>query len=218
MEDEADRRAREIVDGLLESHGIVLVTPRSKRALVEKLSELLEEMPHFLAPPAAMLAEWFVAQDEVADLMADDEEIERVATAAGARPRSLLERPLLRDFAFVGSGWVATIDCEIGVGRTPASLDFGEGRAPPSKEDIARAEETVGRLSAFWPEIERALLDRMDAVADGAELRAALRGVVVHVGPELAPRWSVQLLLADADVGWIVILDGWTIEEVMSVR
>ncbi len=217
MENEAHRRAREIIEALVESHGLVFVTPRSKHAVVERFAEMLEELPLRLAPPANLLAEWLVAQDEVADLFADDEAIERITTAAGARPKALLERPLLRDFTMAGHGWAATIDTDIGVGRTPASVDFGEGRSPPSKEDIARAEERLRGLRAFWPKIETALLGKM---RNADELQPPLGGVVVHVGPEVAPGWSVQIILDKVrypGVAWIVILTDWEIRDVLRV-
>jgi hypothetical protein len=220
MSDEAARRAREIVEGLLEIHGIVFTTPRSKHTVVAKLAELLEELPLHLAPPADMLAEWLVGLDEVADLFADDEAIERVATAAGARPRSYLDRPLLANFELVGEGWVAVILCDIGIGMTRRSVVFGEGRAPPSKEEIASVEEKLKGLKSFWPEIEASLLEHMEDVADAEELRGALSTVTVHVGPELAPRWSVQITLDKArypDIGWIVTIDDWTIVDVTGV-
>jgi hypothetical protein len=223
MSDEAARRAREIIDGLLESGGIVFTTPRSKYTVIAALSEMLEELPLRLAPPADLLAEWLLSRDEVADLFAEDDAIERIATAAGARPRAILERPVLRDFALVGEeGWVATIDTDIGAGMTPSSFDFGVGRVPPSKEAIADAEQRVREMKSHWPEIEAALLEHIDYIEDAAELRAALSSVIVQVGPDVAPRWVVQVTLDKQrypDVGWIVMLDEeWTIHEVIGVR
>ncbi|HEY8078712.1 MAG TPA: hypothetical protein VIF62_31490 [Labilithrix sp.] len=211
MEDEAGRRASEIIDALVESHGIVFVTPRGKQTVVNRLAEMLEELPLHYAPAAKLLADWLVAQDEVADLFADDDAIERITTAAGARPKS---HSPLRDFALAGQGWAATIDCDLGANRTPASVDFGEGRSPPSPEEVARAEERVRGLAAFWPEIESAILERAKNVD---ELRAPLGGVVVHVGPELAPGWSLQIMLREPGAAWIVMMEDWTILDVQRV-
>jgi hypothetical protein len=218
MADVADRRAREIIEGLLEIDGIVFTTPRSKYSVIERLSDLLDEMPAKLAPPAKLLAEWLVDQPEVADLFADDEAIERVSLAAGARPRRPPAVPRVLPPKRIGGEWFADVDGDLGPGLARSGVDLGDREEPPGTEVIARIEGMLARMKSFWPEVERAFMEHVDCVEDAAELRLAIDVLIVHFRPELEPRWSIQITLEKRlypDAAYIAFVEDWEIVEVV---